>query len=74
MRSCGLFAYAGYLLVAPVKIGKGACIGSGSVITKDVDAAAPLRRPPSPFCRDGRARKSSNLMLLLHHTGRQIDL
>ena len=36
MRLCGLLAYAGYLLVAPVKIGKDACIGSGSVITKDV--------------------------------------
>jgi bifunctional UDP-N-acetylglucosamine pyrophosphorylase/glucosamine-1-phosphate N-acetyltransferase len=43
----GVFIGSNYSLVAPVKIGEGAYIGSGSVITKDVPAdALALTRAP----------------------------
>jgi bifunctional UDP-N-acetylglucosamine pyrophosphorylase / glucosamine-1-phosphate N-acetyltransferase len=48
-------------LVAPVKIGKGAYIGSGSVITKDVpDDALAVERSPQTI-REGGARRYREL-------------
>jgi bifunctional UDP-N-acetylglucosamine pyrophosphorylase/glucosamine-1-phosphate N-acetyltransferase len=44
-------------LVAPVKIGSGAYVGSGCVITKDVpDNAMAVERSPQTICEGGATR------------------
>ena len=58
----GVFVGSNTSLVAPVKIGDGAYIGSGSVITKNVDAdALALERAPQEQ-RPGWASKFRALM------------
>jgi bifunctional UDP-N-acetylglucosamine pyrophosphorylase/glucosamine-1-phosphate N-acetyltransferase len=55
-------------LVAPVKIGDGAYIGSGSVITEDVPADALALGRGRQTVKEGWAKRMKNLKLLLNKT------
>ena len=56
-RGAGAFVGSNSSLVAPVKIGNGAYVGSGSVITKDVpDDALAVERSPQTNREGGAAR------------------
>lgn len=59
----GAFIGSNSALVAPVKIGEGAIVGAGSVVTRDVDAdALALARAPQE-AKPGRAKRFREMML-----------